>query len=157
MTVGVTVSVTAAMESQHFEYYGSSVPNQTSGTATNVRESNFATTTFTDSDAVGPNTQAGTPRMHPISMQYVEGSACQGMCAVNSGQVLYPVFTVEEIGTLNTTASGEHYFGDTTATTFTQLENTSAQGVSVGQLLAQENGAYVTQQDVSVDMTTASL
>jgi regulatory factor X 1/2/3 len=127
------------MKSQHFEYGGSAGPNQNAGTAINVKISNLMTIT---------NAQPVTTRMHPISVQYVDDSAYQDVCSVNYGHVLYPVFTVAETGTVNTTASGEHYSGDTVATTFTRLENHSPQGVSVGQLLAEESG-----EDVGVDMT----
>jgi hypothetical protein len=145
----VTVSVNAARKRECFEYAVCPGPNQIAGTATNVEYPHHTTTTVTDSAEVEP------VWMHPFSVQYADGSAYQDTYAINNGQILYPLFRTAETGTANTTASAEHYSGDTTATTYeyTQLKNVPAQGVNEGQLLVQESDAYIAQQDVGPDMT----
>jgi hypothetical protein len=153
MMSGVTVTVNVAMKREYFEHDGCPGPNQIAGSETNVGYPHYTTITVADSAEVRPGTEVATHWKHPFSVQHVEGSAYQDMYAINNGQILYPVFMMAGTGSVNTTSSDEHHSGDTIATTYTQLENHSAQGVGEGQLLAQESGAYITQQYIGPDMT----
>jgi hypothetical protein len=58
-------------------------------------------------------------------MQYAEDSAYQDTYSINDEQLLNLMFGTVGTGTLNTTASEEHYSGDTTATIYTELHKES--------------------------------
>jgi regulatory factor X 1/2/3 len=88
-------------------------------------------------------------RVHPTYFEQIERSANQAIYATASGKISYATYTVSVTQIIYTPASGEHYSGNTIA--ISQVANDLSQGTTAGQLLAQENGAYLTQQDVDPD------
>jgi regulatory factor X 1/2/3 len=141
--VTVTCDVNRTMDAGDYEDGGSTGPNQT------------AATHYTTTTATGPHPEVTTLEIVPIYVQDGEDSGYKDMCDVNGEEILHPVYTVVQIGTADTTDDDEHCSGDTTTPTYTKLEHFPEQGVSVGHLLAEDNGAYIKQEELDPDLSQA--
>jgi regulatory factor X 1/2/3 len=123
------------MNDGSFEGIGSAAAHKTT-----VESSHYVLVNLT-----GPDTGVGQG-VHPTYVNYVEGAADQNIYATTDGQIWYPEYTVGGAGTMHTAAPGQYYSGDTTAVADSQMENNLKQETTAGQLLAQGNGAYLTEQ-----------
>jgi regulatory factor X 1/2/3 len=118
------------------EQIGSAAAYETAGTTT-VEPPHYVILTLTGSD-----TGAGQG-LQPTYVNYVQGAADQTIYATTDGQIWYPEYTQ----TMQTTAPVQHFSGNTTAGADSLMQSNSTQGTTAGQLLAQGNGAYLTEQD----------